>query len=145
MACFIGNDMNKFSVLLLCALYVLCACEPKVNLRGNLSLADNVDTFVVGKTTVADVVRACGSPSIQKDNFVWIYSGWRSEELAFRNVDVKDKMIVRMAFDKNGVLKSLDKIKSENDKNSKIITDDVETQAISEKEAEAIVKNGLSL
>lgn len=86
------------------------ACQPRVNLRGNLSLEEKIGTFKVGKTTNDDVYRACGSPNLQRGDRIWIYVSARSEETAFRRVEVKSKLVVRLVFDEGGTLKRIEKV-----------------------------------
>lgn len=91
-------------------LFLCNACQPRVNLRGNISLAEQVGSFKVGKTTSDDVYKACGSPSLQRGDNIWIYVGSRSEEVAFREVEIKDKLLVRLVFDDAGILRKIEKV-----------------------------------
>lgn len=84
----------------------LAACEPFINSRGNVIAVKQVDSFTVGKTTMEDVIESCGTPSLHKNNFTWIYIGGRSEEVSFRDVEIKNRSIIKLVFDKNKVLKS---------------------------------------
>ena len=98
----------------------ICGCQPRINSRGNITLAEKIDTFVVGKTKTADVYNACGTPSLQRGDRIWIYIGAKSEEIAFRDVEMKDKLVVRLTFDDKGILRNIenvseDKAKSEAD------------------------------
>lgn len=95
---------------LLSFLVICTACQPRVNMRGNLSLAEKIDTFKVGKTTSDDVYQACGSPTLQRGDNIWIYVGLRSEEVPFRTVEVKNKMVVRFVFDDSGVLRKIERV-----------------------------------
>lgn len=122
------------AVLLTGFLLILCACQPKINSRGNVTLAEKLDTFVVGKTKADDVIEACGSPSLRKDELTWIYIGARSEEISFRDVQLKDKLVVRMTFDHNGILKSLENIIQKNT-DRKIVADEEQTDLITDKQA----------
>lgn len=94
--------------------------------------------FIVGKTTMADVLRKCGTPSLHKDDFTWIYVGCRSEEVAFGSVDLKNRFIVRMRFGPNKILQSLEKINPR--ESDEIITDEGITNLISDKEVRAKVE-----
>ena len=120
--------------------FLLCACQPRINARGNVALADKLETFVIGKTKASDVIEACGSPSLRKDEFTWIYIGARSEEISFREAELKDKLVVRMIFDRNGVLRSLENI-SQDDKNRKIRADGDQTDLITNNQAAALTSN----
>jgi len=126
--------------LLIGFLFILCACQPKISARGNITLAEKLNTFVVGKTKADDVIEACGSPSLRKDELTWIYIGARSEEVSFRDVKLKDKIVVRMTFDHNGVLKSLENI-SQNNSGKRIASIDEQTDLITDKQAAALTSN----
>jgi outer membrane protein assembly factor BamE (lipoprotein component of BamABCDE complex) len=95
-------------------LLVLCACQPIANSRGSPWLAEKIGDFVVGKTHESDVLKACGSPSFMVNAKSWIYLGYRSEDVAFRKIELKDRIVVRMTFDQNGVLKTIDRVNQDN-------------------------------
>ena len=88
----------------------ICGCQPRINSRGNITLAEKIDTFVVGKTKTADVYNACGTPSLQRGDRIWIYIGAKSEEIAFRDVEMKDKLVARLTFDDKGILRNIEKV-----------------------------------
>ncbi|MDR3179312.1 MAG: hypothetical protein LBT70_00215 [Holosporaceae bacterium] len=89
--------------------FLLCSCQPKESLRGNPVICDKYGSFVVGKTTIQDVLKNCGSPSLCHGNSVLIYIGYKSEEVSFQDVKLKDRFTVRMEFDTEGILKSIQK------------------------------------
>ncbi|MDR2681680.1 MAG: hypothetical protein LBB29_01370 [Holosporaceae bacterium] len=118
--------------------FFLCSCQPKVSLRGNPVICDKYSSFVVGKTTIGDVLKSCGSPSLCHGNSVWIYIGCKSEEISFREVKLKDRITVRMEFDANGVLKSIQKA---NEKDmSNVHLDEDTTRLTTYKEASSTLK-----
>jgi outer membrane protein assembly factor BamE (lipoprotein component of BamABCDE complex) len=102
-----------------------CGCEPRVNMRGNITLVDNLQNFVVGKTKKDDVLRQCGSPSLCESDSVWIYGTCRAEDVAFSDVQLKSECVVRMKFDSEGVLASLDRIDA--GRHEKIFSDEKDT------------------
>lgn len=107
------NVKSREGVFGLLSFLVICtACQPRVNMRGNLSLAEKIDTFKVGKTTSDDIYQACGSPTLQRGDNIWIYVGLRSEEVSFRSVEVKNKMVVRFVFDNSGILRKIERVSS---------------------------------
>ncbi len=115
----------------------LVACEPFINSRGNVIAAKEVDSFVVGRTTMEDVLKSCGSPSLHKDSFTWIYIGGRSEEVSFSGVQLKEHSVIKLIFDKNKVLKNKEIIHP----SSKECHFDREvTDLISNREAEIFLK-----
>lgn len=121
-----------FFVSLLC----LVACEPFVNSRGNVIAIKQIDSFMIGKTTMEDVLKTCGTPSLHKDNFTWIYVGGRSEEVSFKDVEMKNRSIIKLFFDKNKVLKNT---VVTHPANSTYNFDDENTNLISSKEVKNIV------
>ena len=121
------------SFLLLC----LASCEPFVNSRGNVVAEKEAVSFVVGRTTMEDVLKSCGSPSLHKDNFTWIYIGGRSEEASFRGIQMKERSVVKLIFDKNKVLK--DKVIIHPTNKEYGFNEEV-TDLISNKEVETLLK-----
>ena len=121
-----------FFVSLLC----LVACEPFVNSRGNVIAIKQIDSFTIGKTTMEDVLKTCGTPSLHKDNFTWIYIGGRSEEVSFKDVEMKNRSIIKLFFDKNKVLKNT---VVTHPANSTYNFDDENTNLISSREVKNIV------
>lgn len=89
----------------LVSLLVLASCRPLTNSRGNVIAEQNIDSFVIGQTTMRDVVEYCGTPSLHKDNFTWIYMGGVSEETSFKGVTMANRTIIKLIFDNNQILK----------------------------------------
>ncbi len=117
---------------------LLTACQPIIHSRGNVTVEDNLSKFIVGKTTMSDVIGMCGTPSLHKDNFTWIYIGAKSEEIAFHEVAMTKRCIVKMTFDSNKVLRAIDRIPLSDD--SAILTDEEITNLITEKQVEEQLK-----
>lgn len=88
----------------------LVACQPKVNYRGNGLAYDKFDSFKIGTTTMQEVLRTCGTPSIHKDNYDWIYISFIANETAFKDVSLENRSVIRLRFDQNQILKSIDKV-----------------------------------
>jgi outer membrane protein assembly factor BamE (lipoprotein component of BamABCDE complex) len=120
------------------ALMILAGCQPVINSRGNIIVEENMAGFIVGKTTMADVLKKCGTPSLHKDDFTWIYIGSQSEEVAFGSVDLKNRFIVRMQFNVDKILQSLEKINP--GESDEITTDEEITNLISDKDVNAKVE-----
>lgn len=104
------SGLVVLSITLGIAASIFSGCQPVVDYHGNIVFDDAIAGFVVGKTTVNDVLNECGTPSIYKDPLTWIYIKYKSEEIAFRRVEAKDKVVVRMRFDQNGLLQSMNTI-----------------------------------
>jgi outer membrane protein assembly factor BamE (lipoprotein component of BamABCDE complex) len=71
---------------------------------------ENANGFVVGRTTMDEVLEKCGTPSLHKDNYTWIYIGQKVEENNFKDIKQIYRFVVRMTFDEAKVLKSIEKI-----------------------------------
>jgi outer membrane protein assembly factor BamE (lipoprotein component of BamABCDE complex) len=129
---------NYALVLLLC---FITACHPRINSRGNGHVEENFNSFIVGKTTMDDVLEKCGPPSLHRDNHCWIYVGFKIEEDTFKNVKLIHESTVRMIFDSNNVLKSIEKI----DPTSKtaVLMDEEITKLMSDAQAKKKVKEAL--
>lgn len=84
---------------------VLASCQPFINSRGNVVAEQKVDSFVVGKTSMSEVLRECGTPSLHKNNFTWIYLGGVAEEVSFKKVNIKNRAVIKLIFDQNQILK----------------------------------------
>lgn len=96
--------------LAFCAAMLMIGCQPRVDSRGNITLADNIKTFVVGTTTMSDVIQKCGTPSFHIDNFTWIYVGATAEETSFSDVALKNRCVVKLIFDENKILRSIQEV-----------------------------------
>lgn len=126
-----------FGKYLLISSVFLASCEPFVNSRGNVIAEKHLESFVIGQTTMEDVLESCGTPSLHRDNFTWIYLGGRSEETSFKGVEMKGRAAIKLTFDKNKVLKNKEVIRPSNGGFS---FDEETTDLISDKEASALLK-----
>lgn len=120
---------------------LLTACQPIINSRGNVTVEENLGKFVVGKTTMSDVIELCGTPSLHKDNFTWIYIGAKSEDVAFHAIAMTNRCVVKMTFDSNKVLRSVNRIPLSED--DSLLTDEEITQLMTEQQAEKKVRASL--
>ena len=110
--------MRKINFLKFSLLFAtLIGCESTINQRGNNLFFENMQNFEVGKTTAQEIVDLCGSPSLQRDNLNWIYIKAESEDIAFRKVEVKNQKVVKLKFNKQGVLEELEEIPQNNEIN----------------------------
>lgn len=121
--------------------FALCSCQPTVLTHGNISIIENMEKFVIGKTKIEDVYQMCGTPSLKKDEFTLIYCSWKTEDISFKKLKVKDKTVVRLRFSHNGVLQKIEKIEApQKDKDSQLVSNDEGIKLITESEAEKIVE-----
>jgi outer membrane protein assembly factor BamE (lipoprotein component of BamABCDE complex) len=131
----------RLNFSLVACVLILSACQPFVNSRGNALVAEHIGEFKVGQTTSNEVLEKCGTPSLHRDNWTWIYIGYTSEEVAFKKVDAKNKFVVRMRFDQNKILRSIEKMKVDEDK--EIFTNDEITELITDKQATENARNAI--
>ena len=98
-------------VLLAAAIVPLGACSPRVSTRGNLPTADQLSQIQPGVSDKASVTRVLGSPSsiASFDDATWYYISQRSEELAFFKPEARDPEVVSVTFDKDGIVKDVQK------------------------------------
>ena len=84
-----------------------------------------------------DVLKSCGTPSLHRDNFTWIYIGGRSEETSFEGVEMKNRIVIKLTFDTNKVLKNKEVIRPSSNKFS---FDEETTDLISNEEVGALLE-----
>jgi outer membrane protein assembly factor BamE (lipoprotein component of BamABCDE complex) len=89
----------------------LGACSPTVSARGNLPTADQLSQIKPGVTDKASVTQLLGSPSsiASFDDTTWYYISQKSEELAFFKPEIRDPEVVAVTFDKDGIVKDVQK------------------------------------
>ncbi|MDR2106912.1 MAG: hypothetical protein LBO73_00040 [Holosporaceae bacterium] len=114
----------------------LIACQSAVNTRGNIEAEEYLDGFIVGKTSMNEVLSKCGTPSLHRDNYSWIYVASTTEEDIFKNITPIREFVVKLVFDKNKILKSVQKISLPKDRGD-IIMDEEITELISPRDTKA--------
>lgn len=89
----------------------LAACSPRVSARGNLPTAEQLSEIKPGVSDKASVTRALGSPSsiASFDDTTWYYISQKSEEIAFFKPEARDPEVVAVIFDKDGIVKDVQK------------------------------------
>jgi outer membrane protein assembly factor BamE (lipoprotein component of BamABCDE complex) len=89
----------------------LGSCSPTVSARGNLPTAEQLSQIKPGVTDKASVTALLGSPSsiASFDDTTWYYISQKSQELAFFKPEVRDPEVVAVVFDKDGVVKDVQK------------------------------------
>lgn len=85
------------------------ACTPTIDLRGNLPLPEDMAKIEPGKTTRDEVQALLGTPSsiASYGEESWQYISARTETVAFFKPELKDRKVVSINFDQNGVVKDL--------------------------------------
>lgn len=126
----------RFKHYLLISSVLLASCEPFVNSRGNVIAERQLESLIIGQTTMEDVLRSCGTPSLHRNNFTWIYIGGRSEETSFEGIEMKNRIVIKLTFDTNKILKNKEIIRPTNG----FEFDEETTALISNKEVEALLE-----
>lgn len=126
-SCFLVSSLSLACLLLV-------SCQPFVNSRGNVVAEKQFESFAIGKTTMGDVLESCGTPSLHKDNFTWIYVGGRSEETSFKGVEMRDRVVIRLTFGADRILRNKEIVRSA-DSDGGYDFDEETTDLISNKEA----------
>lgn len=88
------------------------ACTPRIDVRGNLPDPERLSEITPGEQTREEVSEILGSPSsvAMFDKETWYYVSQRSETLAFFEPEIKERNIVILRFDKNGILSAIEKL-----------------------------------
>ena len=89
----------------------LGSCSPTVSARGNLPTPEQLTQIKPGVTDKASVTALLGSPSsiASFDDATWYYISQKSQELAFFKPEVRDPEVVAVVFDKDGIVKDVQK------------------------------------
>jgi len=103
----------RLAMVLAAALAVapLGSCSPTVSARGNLPTPEQLTQIKPGVTDKASVTALLGSPSsiASFDDATWYYISQKSQELAFFQPEVRDPEVVAVVFDKDGIVKDVQK------------------------------------
>lgn len=93
----------------LTALLGSAACTPTVDLRGNLPQPEDLAKIETGKTTRDEVQVLLGTPSTIANygGESWQYISARTETVAFFKPDLKERKVVSISFDANGVVQNM--------------------------------------
>jgi outer membrane protein assembly factor BamE (lipoprotein component of BamABCDE complex) len=76
-----------------------------------VTVEEHLGDFAIGKTTMDEVLTKCGTPSLLSDGRTWIYVGQKVEEDNLKNVRQTYQFIIRLTFDDNKILQSIDRAK----------------------------------
>ena len=89
----------------------LPACSPTISARGNLPTADQLSQIKPGVSDKASVTQVLGSPSTiaSFDDTTWYYISEKSEAIAFFKPEIRDPEVVTVVFDKEGIVKDVQK------------------------------------
>ena len=87
----------------------LGACSPQVSNMGNKPLSSDIARIKPGEQTRSEVQQILGSPSSRSlyGEEVWFYIGNTREVVAFFAPEETERNVVAVAFDENGVVKTV--------------------------------------
>ncbi|CAA6603306.1 conserved exported hypothetical protein [Rhodospirillaceae bacterium LM-1] len=102
--------MRSLSALLLAAsLTWVAACEPIVDVRGNLPNEEQLSLIKPGDIGKDDVLAMLGTPSSVAafDDETWYYISSKTEQLAFFKPKETERKVVAISFEKSGLVKNV--------------------------------------
>jgi outer membrane protein assembly factor BamE (lipoprotein component of BamABCDE complex) len=103
--------MKKLILPVLLAAFIggTSACTPTIDNRGNLPHPDDLAKIVAGTTTRDEVQVLLGTPSSSMNygDESWQYISSVSETTAFFKPEVKDRKVVSINFDMQGIVKNV--------------------------------------
>lgn len=91
-------------------MFVLAACSPNIDQRGNLPEPEKLAQIQPGRTTRDQVTKILGTPSSTGvfDDKNWYYISRKTSQLAFLDPDILDQQVYVINFDGRGVVRSVD-------------------------------------
>jgi outer membrane protein assembly factor BamE (lipoprotein component of BamABCDE complex) len=105
-----NQPVRSFFVLAAMGLALAAAaCSPKVDSGGYVKKDDIKEQITEGKTSKEEVLSKLGSPSSQSSfgNEAWYYITSRKEAYAFLKPDITEQEVIRIEFDKKGLVSSV--------------------------------------
>lgn len=100
-------------------LVLLGGCTPKIDVRGNLPDPERLSEIVPGEQSRAEIEEILGTPSSVAvfDQETWLYVSQRTETVAFFEPEVKERKVIILKFDKDGIVSTIETLSAENGKN----------------------------
>jgi outer membrane protein assembly factor BamE (lipoprotein component of BamABCDE complex) len=100
----LGIDMKFFFALIM--IFVVTACTPATQKRGNFLFDEDIAAIQPGVTTEFDVRRLLGSPTATAvfDDKTWYYVGLQTEKESFFDERIIDKRVHKIQFDEAGTV-----------------------------------------
>lgn len=113
-------SISKPSKLLftLSLIVLLGACAPKIDVRGNFPDPERLSEITPGEHSRGEVEEILGTPSSIAvfDQETWLYVSQRTETIAFFEPEVKERQVVILKFDKDGIVSAIETLSAENGK-----------------------------
>lgn len=97
---------------------VLGACAPKIDVRGNFPDPERLSEIKPGEQSRLEVEEILGTPSSVAvfDQETWLYVSQRTETIAFFEPEVKERQVVILKFDEEGIVSKIEILTAENGK-----------------------------
>lgn len=97
---------------------LLSACNPRIDVRGNLIDPQDIAAAQSEKLSKNDILRRFGSPTnvATFSSERWYYVGGKTASLAFFRPKLIDQQVVAVAFDKNGLVSKINVYRLEDGK-----------------------------
>ena len=102
--------MNGHKLLFLAvAMFIICSCSPRIDVRGNLPDPDLLANIEIGHITKRGVADLIGSPSSISpfSSDIWYYVNERTETTAFFEPEVKERNVFVIHFDQKGIVRDV--------------------------------------
>jgi outer membrane protein assembly factor BamE (lipoprotein component of BamABCDE complex) len=102
----------------LCFTVYLIGCTPKIDIRGNLPDPDILSEIKTGDHSRVEVEEILGTPSsvTMFDQERWLYISERTETLAFLEPVVKERKVLILSFNKEGIVSKIETLDAESGK-----------------------------
>lgn len=103
------------ALILSISLPMISGCTPVKATRGNLLEAEQIQQITPGESHKADVMRILGTPTSKAifDDNTWYYVGMHTEQTAFFDPEVTEKLVLAIEFDENDKVASIKNIDHE--------------------------------
>jgi len=102
-------------LLAACLTAALGACAPRIDVRGNVPDPERLSEIVPGEFSRNEVAEILGSPSsiAAFDEETWYYVSQRTETLAFFAPEIKERKVLILHFDTQGILADIEQLSAE--------------------------------
>ena len=102
----------------------LSACSHPTELHGYRINLQKINEITAGATSKTEVLTILGSPSIKESvgSENWIYMSTKTRKSVFFGNDILNRTVIRISFNNNGIVSSIDTIPYRNDRNIELVS-----------------------
>ena len=102
------STSNSIAITIILAL-IASACAPRVAVRGNLPLEEQLSKIKIGEQNRSEVAEVLGTPSTLGtfDDKVWYYISRKIEKLAFLREKVVEQQVIAIYFNERDTVEAL--------------------------------------